>query len=116
MDDHYPLHLRRLLIRFAIIQQLVSNVLPFVVEIQKTMVHIGGCCDVMLQLAARWPVAAGFSGQGLVVKQAERGGGGAGGCQRTINKSKITVTTCVSNVLILTPRFMDFLGIVGGST
>lgn len=31
------------------------------------MVHIGGC-NVMLQLAARWPVAAGFGGQGLVVK------------------------------------------------
>lgn len=77
------------------------------------MVHIGGC-DLMLQLAARWPVAAGFGGQGLVVKQAARGG--AGGCRRTINKSGITVTTCVSNVLILTPRFMDFLGMVGGST
>lgn len=115
MDDHYPLlRLRRLLIRFAIIPQLVSNFWPFVVEIQKTMVHIGGCCDVMLQLAARWPVVAGFRGQGLVVKQAARGGGG--GCQRTINKSEITVTTCVSNVLILTPRFMDFLGMVGGST
>lgn len=52
-----------------------------------------------------------------MVNQAGDGGGGGG--VGTINKSEITVTTCVSNVPVLTPIFifyMDFLGTRDTST